>query len=65
MFGGTLSLTKYYRVSVAITAVLILGGGVGASNRDQYSAGDTRIIDIDLSDCYGITLTVPTAIHRL
>ena len=47
-----------YRVSLLIAAVLILGEGVGASHRDQYSAGDTRIIDIDLSDCYGITLTV-------
>ena len=50
--------TKYYHVSLLIAAVLILAGGVGAFHRDQYSAGDTRIIVIDLSNCYGITLTV-------
>ena len=56
MLRGT--LTKYPPVGLLITVVLILGGGVGASHRDRYTAGDTRIIDTDLSNCYGITLTV-------
>ena len=56
MLRGT--LTKHFRVSLLITAALILGGDVGASFRDQYRAGDTKIIDMDLSNCYGITLTV-------
>ena len=31
---------------------------LGDSDRDCYSVGDTRIIDIDLASCYGMTLTV-------
>lgn len=56
---------RRYGVSLLIiTAVLIWGciaGEVedpGTSDRDRYSVGDTRIISMDLTGCYGTTLTV-------
>ena len=52
---------KHYRVNL-ITTVLILGGIAGqlqaAPDRDSYSAGDTRIVNIDPTGCHGVTLTI-------